>query len=94
MFKFNTIDLGDLIVIISLCISMILAIIFQMNELSMSIASGLLGYIGGVTSNTSKKEDTKTTNSTTTTTTTSSDSSDGIIKMSNLCIKENKDTIE
>ena len=93
MFKFNTIDLGDLIVIISLCISMILAIIFQMNELSMSIASGLLGYIGGVTSNTSRKEDTKTTKSTTTTTT-SSDSSDGIIKMSNLCIKENKDTIE
>jgi len=90
MFKFNTIDLGDLIVIISLCISMILAIIFQMNELSMSIASGLLGYIGGVTSNTSKKDDTtksKTNNIDT-------DKPDDIISMSNLCIKENKDFIE
>jgi hypothetical protein len=48
MFKFNQIDLTDLIAIIALSAGFVLSIIYGMNELSMSIATGFFGYIGGV----------------------------------------------
>ncbi|CDF04429.1 hypothetical protein [Megasphaera elsdenii] len=41
------INIVDLSVIIVLGAALILAIFFSLNELAMSIASGLLGYIGG-----------------------------------------------
>ncbi len=45
-------------VILTLGIALILAIFINLNELAMSIASGLLGYIGGnVKSAANKKED-------------------------------------
>lgn len=47
MFTFDKVNLGDVLVIVALSISLLMAISFSMNELSMSIASGLLGYIGG-----------------------------------------------
>ena len=45
--QFNKIDISYLIVVIGLVVSLILSIFYGLNELSMSIASGLLGYIGG-----------------------------------------------
>lgn len=44
---FEKINIADCLVIITLAAALILAIFYGMNELSMSIASGLLGYIGG-----------------------------------------------
>lgn len=41
------INISDCLVIIGLVASLIMAIFYEMNELAMSIASGLLGYIGG-----------------------------------------------
>ena len=41
------INIVDCMVILTLGIALILAIFFNHNELAMSIASGLLGYIGG-----------------------------------------------
>lgn len=41
------INIVDLTVIIGLVAALILAIFYEQNELAMSIASGLLGYIGG-----------------------------------------------
>jgi urea transporter len=43
----DKINIVDLTVIIGLVIALIMAIFYAMNELAMSIASGLLGYIGG-----------------------------------------------
>lgn len=43
----DRINIADLMVIAGLVISLVMAILFNLNELSMSIASGLLGYIGG-----------------------------------------------
>ena len=45
----DKINIGDLIVILALSITLFISVWFGMNELSMSIASGLLGYIGGTT---------------------------------------------
>lgn len=45
--QFNKIDISYLIVVIGLVASLIISIFYGLNELSMSIASGLLGYIGG-----------------------------------------------
>lgn len=45
----DKVNVGDLIVILALSITMFASVWFGMNELSMSIASGLLGYIGGAT---------------------------------------------
>ena len=45
--QFNKIDISYLIVVIGLVVSLIISIFYGLNELSMSIASGLLGYIGG-----------------------------------------------
>lgn len=57
---FEKINLSDVLVIITLAAALILAIFYSMDELAMSIASGLLGYIGGsVKSAASKKEEKK-----------------------------------
>ena len=45
----DKVNIGDLVVILALSITMFASVWFGMNELSMSIASGLLGYIGGTT---------------------------------------------
>lgn len=44
---FEKVNIPDCIVIIGLVTALILAIFYTFNELAMSIASGLLGYIGG-----------------------------------------------
>ena len=66
-FSFNKIDVQDLIVIIALSGALFMSIAYGMKELSMSIASGLLGYIGGTAASTMKKETTPTTPTTNTT---------------------------
>ena len=45
------INVADVLVVIALSIALILSIYDGLNELSMSIASGLLGYIGGAAKN-------------------------------------------
>lgn len=44
---FEKVNIPDCLVIIGLVTALILAIFYTLNELAMSIASGLLGYIGG-----------------------------------------------
>lgn len=44
---FEKINIADCIVIIGLITALVMAIFYGLNELAMSIASGLLGYIGG-----------------------------------------------
>ena len=44
---FEKINISDCLVILALAAALIMAIFFNHNELAMSIASGLLGYIGG-----------------------------------------------
>ena len=44
---FEKVNIPDCLVIIGLVSALILAIFYSMDELAMSIASGLLGYIGG-----------------------------------------------
>ena len=57
---FDKINIADCLVIIGLVSALVLAIFYEMNELAMSIASGLLGYIGGtVKSATTRKDDLK-----------------------------------
>ena len=41
------INVTDLVVVVALSAALIIAIYSNLNELSMSISSGLLGYIGG-----------------------------------------------
>lgn len=55
------INVSDLLTVAGLLAALILAIFYGMNELAMSIASGLLGYIGGniKTAATNKKESEK-----------------------------------
>ncbi len=45
--QFDKLNLIDAMVIIGLVTALIMAIFYNLNELAMSIASGLLGYIGG-----------------------------------------------
>nr|DAJ01659.1 MAG TPA: protein of unknown function (DUF4330) [Caudoviricetes sp.] len=47
MSMIDKINIVDLTVIIGLVVALVLAIFYDQNELAMSIASGLLGYIGG-----------------------------------------------
>lgn len=56
---FEKVNIADCLVIIGLVTALVLAIFYAMNELAMSIASGLLGYIGGniKTAVAAKKED-------------------------------------
>lgn len=54
----DKVNIVDLAVIIGLVVALILAIFYEQNELAMSIASGLLGYIGGnIKTAATKKED-------------------------------------
>ena len=46
-FQFDRINIADMVVIVALSIAMFTSVWLNQNELSMSIASGLLGYIGG-----------------------------------------------
>lgn len=48
---FAKLDIIDLVVIAVLGGALILAIIHKMNELAMSIASGMIGYIGAANRN-------------------------------------------
>lgn len=47
MFEFEKIDLENILVIIALSASLIMAIFYGLDNLAMSIVTGLLGYIGG-----------------------------------------------
>ena len=44
---FEKINIPDCMVIIGLVAALVMAIFYSLKELAMSIASGLLGYIGG-----------------------------------------------
>lgn len=57
MFSFEKINLCDALVIVALSTALIMAVTKNMNELSMSIGSGLLGYIGGSVKGTHGKAD-------------------------------------
>lgn len=46
-FQFDRINIADMVVIVALSIALFASVWLNQNELSMSIASGLLGYIGG-----------------------------------------------
>ena len=46
-FQFDKINIADMLVIVALSIALFASVWLNQNELSMSIASGLLGYIGG-----------------------------------------------
>lgn len=46
-FQFDKINIADMVVIVALSIALFTSVWLNQNELSMSIASGLLGYIGG-----------------------------------------------
>ena len=60
--EFNPIDITDTLVVISLGIGFILSIIFNMNELAMSIASGFFGYVGGIANSDKHKKEEQPTN--------------------------------
>ena len=47
MIQFEKVSLTDIIVVVALSVALVLAIFYDQKELAMSIASGLLGYIGG-----------------------------------------------
>ena len=47
MSLFEKVNIPDCLVIIGLVTALIMAIFYNLNELAMSIASGLLVYIGG-----------------------------------------------
>ena len=49
-------NVGDVIVVGALSAALIVRIYGELNELSMSIASGLLGYIGGAGKHTFEKK--------------------------------------
>ena len=44
----DKVNVADLVVITGLVAALVMAILFSLNELAMSIASGLLGYLGAV----------------------------------------------
>ena len=46
-FQFDKINIADMVVIGAVSIALFASVWLNQNELSMSIASGLLGYIGG-----------------------------------------------
>lgn len=55
--QFEKISLADIIVVVALSLALMMAIFYKQNELSMSIASGLLGYIGGTTKSAVQKKE-------------------------------------
>lgn len=54
--QWEKVNLIDLIVVCALSAALMVSIYSCMNELSMSITSGLLGYIGGTVKSAVKKE--------------------------------------
>ena len=46
-FQFDKINIADMVVIVALSIALFASVWLNQNEISMSIAIGLLGYIGG-----------------------------------------------
>lgn len=60
--KILPVDLTDLISITALSIGFVMSIYNNMLELSMSLATGFFGYIGGYTSGSNKTIERKTTN--------------------------------
>lgn len=56
---FEKVNIPDCLVIIGLVTALILAIFYALNELAMSIASGLLGYIGGTVKSAASKGEEK-----------------------------------
>ncbi|HJI74383.1 MAG TPA: hypothetical protein OIM03_08985 [Veillonellaceae bacterium] len=55
MFQFEKIDIENILVIIALSASLIMAIFYGLDNLAMSIVTGLLGYIGGTVKSTASK---------------------------------------
>ena len=55
-FQFDKINIADMVVIVALSIALFASVWLNQNELSMSIASGLLGYIGGASKHIMKGE--------------------------------------
>lgn len=49
------INVTDCIVLVGLVAALILAIFWELNELATSIASGLLGYVGGSVNKSAKR---------------------------------------
>lgn len=47
--QFEKLDIVNLVVVIGLCISLIMAIFYDQKDLSTNIAVGLLGWLGGIT---------------------------------------------
>ena len=45
--EFEKVDVTDLIIIVALAVGLIMAIFTDQKELSMSIVSGMFGYVGG-----------------------------------------------
>lgn len=52
----DKVNVADLVVITGLVAALVMAILFSLNELAMSIASGLLDYIGGAKTAVHKSE--------------------------------------
>ena len=60
MFQFEKIDIENILVIIALSVSLIMAIFYGFDNFAMRIMKGLLGYIGGkIKSKTTKRGETK-----------------------------------
>ena len=45
--EFDRIDLTDLIIVVALSVGLLMAVFTDQKELSMSIVSGMFGYVGG-----------------------------------------------
>lgn len=56
MINYERVNVGDLLVILALSIALMASLFKGQTELSMSIASGLLGYIGGAGKHTAEKK--------------------------------------
>lgn len=55
MFQFEKVDLENILVIIALSVSLVMAIFYGLDNLAMSIVTGLFGYIGGTVKSTAQK---------------------------------------
>ena len=56
LFQFEKIDIENILVIIALSASLIMAIFYTQNELSIGIVGALAGYLGGAAKNNIHKE--------------------------------------
>nr|DAF84521.1 MAG TPA: hypothetical protein [Caudoviricetes sp.] len=57
MYMIERINVTDCIVLVGLVVALLLAMYNGLNELATSIASGLLGYVGGSVNKTAKRGD-------------------------------------